>query len=417
METTNKMEKAAVKVLLLDTNGTFFDWGERINHTGRNWHVLRVSSNGEMLSYLKENRFQAIVVVSSGRIQADNDCFIKAMTLQPQAVRILLPGMPLSNTQLSYALDLVHRVYPDPDKIETIATEVEYLIKINGLVHKQKTRDYVLSLGQLPSPPMIYHKLSEALSSERSNSDHISGIIEQDPALAAKVLKIINSAYFGLGRQISSIHETVTLLGIRTLRGLSISGHLVSLYPPHRNWSYFSFERMNQRALLVARLAQQICKDLKTNQAVQDQSFVGGLLHDLGVLVLASQDPQSYRKIMVASAQKNTPLFLVEKRMLGVFHGEVGAFLLAQWKLPAPIVEAVLLHHTPQLSAGDSFSPLAAVHIADALITDTETEIGANLGNSLCEEYVQRLRLQTYMPQWQVAAKKLERAPASAQQQ
>ncbi|MCW8887071.1 MAG: HDOD domain-containing protein, partial [Motiliproteus sp.] len=223
-----------IQVLLVDTQRQFSDWSSKIHATGRDWNVLRVDSSAEMVAYLKETSFQAVVVVSTGRIQADNDCFLNTMSLQPGAVRIMLPGVPVSNTQMSYALDMVHRIFPDPGKLEYVASNIEYLIKVNRLVNKQKTRDYVLSLGQLPSPPMIYHKLSATLSSDRSNASHISAIIEQDPALAAKVLKMVNSAYFGLGRQISNIKEAVTLLGIRMLRGLSISGHLISLYPQHR---------------------------------------------------------------------------------------------------------------------------------------------------------------------------------------
>ncbi len=408
MQTATTPQPSQVKVLMLDPMGAQDDWCSRFNDTGRQWDVVCVNDSNALIASLKELEFQAVMVASSAAIQADNDCFIRAMALQPQAVRILLQGMPLNVTQMSHALDLVHRVFGEECSMQEIVAGTEYLIRVNRLIFKQKTRDYVLSLGQLPSPPQVYQELNQVLGSERSNASHIGAVIGKDPALAAKVLKVVNSAYFRLDRQISSIREAVTLLGIRMLRTLSLSGHLVSLYPEHRNWSYFSFERINQRAVQVGHLAQQICHEMNTSQATQDQALVAGLLHDLGLLVFASQDPQSYRKVMVMSAQKNTPLCVVEKKMLGLFHGEVAAFLLAQWKLPAAIVEAVLLHHTPQLSASEDFTPLAAVHIADALLPQAETEIGANLANSLSLDYLKRLGVSDRLPHWQASAKRIQ---------
>ncbi len=404
MMNTDTSKQPTLKVLMLDTQGVHADWQSEINSTGRYWDVLRVDNSSSLIAFMKESNYHAIAIASSNRIHADQDCFKKAMTMQPRAVRILLPGMPLSSTQTNRSQDLVHRIYSEQNSIPEIAADTEYLVRISRLIHKKPTRDYILSLGQLPSPPAVYRELNRALNSENSNAEQISDIIGQDPALAAKVLRVVNSAYFGIDRQISSIRESVTMLGIRTLRGLALSGHLMSLYPQHRNWSYFSFEELNRRAAMVARLAQYICREMKTSQAVQDQAFVGGLLHDLGLLVLASKDPQSYRKVMVLSAQKELPLCSVEKKMLGLFHGEVGAFLLAHWNLPAPIVEAVLLHHTPQLSVSSEFSPLAAVHIADSLLPQPETEIGANLSNRLMHDYLKRIGVADRVAQWQITA-------------
>ena len=395
---------SAVKVLMLDTQGEYFDWSCKVNEIARNWDVLRVDSCASMISFLNESKYHAVVLASSTRIHAEHDCLIKAIALQPRAVRIFLPGMPLSGTQMSRTQDLVHRTFCSQTALEEVITSTENLIKINRLIYKQKTREYVESLGQLPSAPQVYRDLNDALSSEQSNADHISRIVGQDPALAAKVLSVVNSAYFGLGRKISNIAEAVTLLGLRMLRALALSGHLISLYPQQRNWSYFSFDNLNQRAMLVARLANQICRDMKTSQAIQDQAFIAGLLHDLGLLVMASQDAQLYRKVLTVSAQKNTPLCSVEKKMLGLFHGEVAAYLLNHWKLPAAVTEAVLLHHTPQLSPGSDFSPLTAVHIADSLIPEAETEIGANLCNQLSMAYVKRVGVDKQISRWQVVA-------------
>ncbi len=214
-----------------------------------------------------------------------------------------------------------------------------------------------------------------------------------------------------VNRRIANIGEAITLLGLSMIRSMALSGHLVSQYPQHPHWSYFSFEQLNSRSLLVAQLAQQICQHMQLPQHIRDQAFISAILQDLGILLFASQDPKSYRKVMVRSAQDNIPLCAVEKKMLGIFHGEVAAFLLAQWQLPTAIAEAVLFRHTPQLSDHREFSPLTALHIADALIEPVTTEISANMKTRLRQDYLQQVGVWERLPAWQALAAEFNHQP------
>lgn len=400
-------KKAATKVhaLLLDPVQSH-NLTEASLRRETDWQLTLVTDLTEFSQHLQQQTVD-IVLISSSDLHACNQGFMDITNQQPQAVRILLHTNKTLPTSLAHLAELAHYCLNAHEAIRPFAQNSLQLVKLNRLVHKSKTADYVNSLGKLPSPPDIYQELSLALSSDKSNAKQISKIISKDPALAAKVLKVVNSAYFGLGRSISSIQEAVSLLGIRTLRALSISGQLLDQYPQHRNWSYFSFESINKRAVLVARLAQEICMDLELDTNLCDQAFIGGLLHDLGMLIFASQDSDSYRKIMVQSAQTGKHLCIIERQMLGVFHGEIAAFLLSHWKLPPAVTEAVLLHHTPQLSISREITPLTAVHIADCLLPEVTTEIGAHIGNTLSRGYVSRLGLENRLDAWNDQAVKL----------
>ena len=393
-------QKCRLKVLMLDTEGICFDWQSKINQTGRHWDILRTDNVDSMLSFLEQSRYHVIAIVSSQHMHQSWRCFAKARTLQPIAVRVQLPGMPMSEQQYEFSLNHAHRVFSDHSPIEEIARTVEYLVKINRLLNKQAIKSYLHTDRQLPTPPAIYEKLNHLLGSEQSSTDQISHIVSQDPALVATILKLVNSASFGLRRQISNIKDAVTLLGIRHLRALALSGHLTHKYPQNGSWSLFSFEQMNLRSLLVARLAHQLCVEQKASKIVQDQAFLAALLHNIGHLILASRDPDQYQSVMKYATEQQISICCAEKQLLGIYHGEAAAYLLNQWNLPNPIVEVALLHHTPQLSADTEFSPLTAVHIADAVIPTTSNAMNTDLSNRLSKSYLQRLGIDKRIKDW-----------------
>ncbi len=414
MAATETKPKGTLRVLMLDTEGVCFDLETRINQTGRHWDILRADSLNSMFCHMDESRYHVVAVVSSLNSWHDQDCLIKARALQPGAVRIQLPGIPMSGQEQDRFQDLVHRVFPEQSSPEVVAETTEYLVRVNRLVHKRDTSEYLSSDEQLMSPPAVYQQLNEVLSSDRSSAEQISRVIGQDPALAATVLKMANSAGYGMQYRISNIREAVSLLGVRLLRALALSGHLTRLFPQTRSWSSFSFERMNRRSMLVARLALQMCRDQDASKLVQDQAFVAGLLHDIGHLILAVRDPVRYREVMEYAADYQIGVCRAEKELLGLYHGEAAACVLSRWNLPAPVVEAVLLHHTPHLSIDTGFSPLTAVHIADAMLPSADNLMGADMKNRLSGSYLQKIGIVDELGRWKELVKEYRQISQTA---
>lgn len=407
MNARAKIQNHPLSVLMLDIEGDYYSWAQDVRHLGRNWDLLRVDSAGSLVSYLKEKEFQAIVVAPSTQHHRDQDCLLKSMNLQQQAIRVVLPGLMGSPSQISRTSELAHRVYDDSQSNSEIAQSIEIQVKLNKLINKPRNREFLSTGGPLPAAPQVYKELTDALNSANSSIPQIANIVQQDPALSAKVLKMVNSAFFGLNRPVSNIAEAVSLLGLRMLRGLALSGHLTDLYPQDKDWQAFSFDRVNARSLLVARLAMKIAKDMKANVAVQDQAFVAGLMHDIGTLYIASKAPARYQQVLQLSGERNAAICAVEKKVLGFFHGEIGAYLLAHMGLPAQVVEAVLLHHTPQLCGDHQFTPLTAVHVADALIPAIPSKSNAVLGNKLVTDYLKAAGVEQHIGRWHVEAKNM----------
>ena len=217
-------------------------------------------------------------------------------------------------------------------------------------------------------------------------------------------MKQVNSAFFGFNRTITDLKEAISMLGVRNLRSLALSSQLNSQFKSGNDWDRFSFEQLNQRSLLVARLAQALCRRAGANKITQDQAFLAGLLHDVGVLIMASHDADQYKKLLNYSVKKQKPIYLVEKASFGFFHGEVAGALLALWNLPPQVIEAVMLHHVPHLSKETSFSPLTAVHVADAMLPSVDVEGDCDLASSLSLRYLDQVGVMEEVPQWRIVA-------------
>ncbi len=398
-----------IKLLLIDTLGEHYNFGARMGCHQRGWNLLRIDSAEALVTSLRDHRYNAVIMAPSMRVDVDQAMLRKVMDAQPGAVRVMMPGMISSALQLGRSQDLTHRIYRANQSDTEIAISLDHQIKLARLVYKPANKAFFRAAGKLPAAPGVYRELTRALNNSNTDASHIATIVSQDPALAAKILSVVNSAYFGLEQQISSINHAVALLGARMIRGLALSGHLADIYPQGAAWSSFSFDRLNQRALLVARLAQKICTEKKMSPAMQDQAFMGGLLRDIGILCIAAQDPSHYQSVLAAAASKNASVCVAEKKMLGFFHGEIGALLLTQWNLPPQVCEAVLLHHTPHLSVDNEFTALTAVHIADALIPALKTASGADLSTSLSMAYITRLQLVADIPRWKIDANLMTR--------
>ena len=119
---------------------------------------------------------------------------------------------------------------------------------------------------------------------------------------------------------------------------------------------------------------------------------------------MASHNPEQYKKLLAYSVKKQKPIYLVEKASFGFFHGEVGAALLGLWNLPPQVVEAVMLHHVPHLSEDKEFSPLTAVHVADAMLPSVSVVGNCDMASTLSLRYLDQVGVMDDVPQWRIIA-------------
>jgi putative nucleotidyltransferase with HDIG domain len=197
--------------------------------------------------------------------------------------------------------------------------------------------------GQLPSLPEVYIRVTELLENESSTGLKIGEAVQSDPALTARILKMINSAYYGLQNPVTSISQAVTLLGRQQLKQVLVGSVLAGVFKDF-DVSAFPLRDFWQHCIKTAIIGRQLAMQ---NARVLDHEvfFTAGLLHDIGWLVIAKVNPGSYGQIIELARAENKDVIAVETEKLGVTHIDVGVALLEKWGIPGLITECVRKHH------------------------------------------------------------------------
>ena len=197
--------------------------------------------------------------------------------------------------------------------------------------------------GELPSLPEVYIRVTELLEAESSTADRIGAAVQTDPTLTARILKLINSAYFGLRNPVTSIPQAVTLLGRQQLQQLLIGSVLSGVFKDF-DLGAFPLRDFWQHSVKTAIIARQLAMQ---NARIIDHEafFTAGLLHDIGWLVIAKVNPGSFIQITELAKAQNREIIDVEADKFGVTHIEVGVALLEKWGIPGLIIECVRKHH------------------------------------------------------------------------
>ncbi len=208
--------------------------------------------------------------------------------------------------------------------------------------------------------------------------ERVSEIISRDVGMTAKILQLVNSAFFGLPEPAATPLDAACFLGLTTIRALVLSIHVFSQFDAAaiRN---FSVDQFTAHSWRTAQAAKKIAQLQHCSEPMPDQCFLAGLLHDVGQLILAAEMPRRYTVVLRAARETARPLWRVEQAEFGATHAEVGAYLLGLWGLPNPVVEAVALHHRPSQCVDRGFSPAFAVHVADALVHQSQPKADAEV--------------------------------------
>jgi len=227
--------------------------------------------------------------------------------------------------------------------------------------------------------------------------------VASDPSMTAKILQLVNSAFFGIARRVSNPTEAVQFLGVGRVRSLVLSLHVFSCFEKVHAKN-FSIERVWKHSLATGLVAQKIARMQRVDRAVVDETYVAGMLHDIGKVMLASSMPDEYEKAVNLAASEKLPLVEAEREIFGVTHAQVGAYLLGLWGLPITIVEAIAFHHHPQESAIKAFSPLTAVHAASALERQISEPESNPVELEIDTDYLSEIGLENQLESWREAA-------------
>lgn len=325
----------------------------------------------------------------------------------PATVRMILSGHA-DEENLKNGMKVAHQYLSKPCSAEMLREVITQVFKIQSCVSNLNLVASVGDPNQLPSLPKIYQELNAAIADENTTVRDIADIFARDMVLSAKLLQLINSPYFGLNRTISSLSEAINLIGIRKLNSLVLSVHIKMAFSINNPVLERYMESLWQDAVRVAELARHIAVSENQQQDRPDQAYLGGLLHNMGLLIFMSRNSEGMTTLLQQLDSSDMTLPDLEKAIFGFARSEAAAYVLSLWKIPPRIIEAVLLQYTPNETQYDSMNALTSVHVAACLLKPAVMENNDRLLDmNLDLVYLQRIGKLDRLPEWQKLADKI----------
>jgi putative nucleotidyltransferase with HDIG domain len=360
------------------------------------WEIALANSGPEAMETMAQTPFD--VVITDMRMPGMDGAqlldLVKARF--PQTVRIILSGQSDRETILR-SVGPSHQYLSKPCDVDELKQKLTRAFALRDMLDNPHLKEVICRLKTVPSLPGLYVAVSEALRSPETTLKQIGDLVEQDMGMCAKVLQLVNSAFFGLACHVSSPHQAIALIGFENLKALVLSVEVFSGFGKQRTQD---LSILWNHSMATASFAKAIAKVQLSPNAMVDDAFVAGLLHDIGRLVLASAFGDEYRQVMRKAAEPGASLAVCEGEAFGCTHNVAGAYLLGLWGLADPVVEAVAWHHQPSRAQSVSFSALIAVHAADCYENQCHVGTGFEENSAIDESLLGQLGLQQQVPLW-----------------
>lgn len=335
----------------------------RLHRLRSEWDMAFADSGANAVQMLAERPFD-VIVTDVQMPHMDGTELLRIVSQQwPHMVRIILSGYSES-AQATRLASLAHQSLSKPCAPQQLESVVKRCLSLQQLLDAPHLRAVVGRIRTVPAMPQVYASLRGALADESTSAGQIGEIIAADPAVTAKVLQMVNSAFFRLARRITRVDQAVAYLGFMAIRNLTLTAEVFSSWSQSGVPGSFDFERMQSHVQTVATAAAALARDTP----FADDALLAGLLHDIGYWVLGAELPVELARAVDLAQRERLALEAAETAVIGASHAEVGAYLLGLWGLPYPVVEAVAHHHSPQSVGAQEFDTLAALAAAQSLV-------------------------------------------------
>lgn len=387
------------RILFVDDDTNVLEGLRRMLRSMRHqWEMEFTVSGREALQVMDGTPFD--LVVSDMRMPEMNgvELLEEVQLRSPASIRFILSGHADSELTLR-SVGVAHQFLSKPCDAETLIAAVGRAAELRSLLGDERLVRIATQIGALPSLPSLRLQLTDALHDRPPSLVRIGQIVARDISMTAKVLQIVNSAFFGLPRPVSNPLEAVTHLGVERMQLLVLSTETASQIETEGAGADFAVDLWNHAAA-TGTLAKRIAESEQAQRRVADESFAAGLLHDVGKLILATHLNDLYRRSVDLANGRNVAGWMAEREVFGATHADVGAYLLGLWGLPDPIVEAVAMHHRPRELSRNTFGALTAVHVANALDHASRSKSDTVPEAAVDSEYLNDLRLIDRLPQW-----------------
>jgi len=381
---------------------------------GEDWQFEFVENGFQALQIMAAQPFHIIVSDLEMPGMNGEQLLTEVKHLYPHTARIILCWN--ADRPVLYRLfGTAHEYLIKPCDPKVVQETLNRVFPRNHLLTSSSMAHLASQLSNIPSLPALYVELARDIGAENASLSRAGEIIAREPGLRAKILRLVNSKLFGLDRRVANLAEAAVLAGVETIKSLVISLKVFSQFDAAQLRAC-QLDGLWSHSWVTAVLARRICVKEKADPRLIDHAFLGGLLHDVGRMVLAANLTGLYRSALSMAKTKNILIHETEQAVFGATHAEVGGYLLGLWGLPDPVIEGVIYHHLPSQSLEQGFSALTAVHVANELEEETSGTSGAERANLVDLNYLAGMNLMERYPVWQEVcwnASKLQMASES----
>lgn len=356
-----------LSVLFVDDDARMLSsLGRLLSARHLDWNARFATGGRAAMDILKESPCD--VVVCDADLHDMNGSALLALVKDrwPMTLRVLLTEQ-MTSKPASSLLKAAHQLLAKPCPADQLVEAVESVCSLRHLYMNEAVLSIVHRLEHLPVLPQVYVELVEELRRSECSAASLGAIIARDMGLAAGILKLVNSPYFGMSRRVESPQQAVSFLGVGILKGLVIYEKVFKTMDIDR-FPDFNVERLWSHCLDTARCLKAVAKSEGLDGRDLEHAFSAGLLHDIGKVVLAEGCPAEFGEVLRKCQAENLPLVEAEAALMGVTHAEVGAYVLGLWGFPRAVVNAIAGHHEPCRSEPDFLT--AALHCVDVIIHD-----------------------------------------------
>jgi HD-like signal output (HDOD) protein len=361
-----------LRILFVDDERILLDaLKSRMRRQRTVWSMRFVESGQAALAALDQE--EADVVVTDSRMPGMEgpELLQQLKERHPQALRILLSGAADERAVLD-GLRVAHQYLVKPCPSEQLVAVVDHLSDLRKSFSNEAMQRVIHQVDRLPAATGVQAELAQLLADPDVDLKKVGAVAERDPALSVRLLRLANSAFHGGLQPVTQVASAVARLGTGLVHGIILGSQVLSAVESALGEHRAQVERAQERALKVAVAASRLLKGEGRSGA-----YLGGLLHDVGGLVLLSSLPE-HRSVLFDGAPWAFQRAVREKQLLGFTHAEVGAYLLGTWGLPAALVETVARQHAPPVVGKGLLDAAGAVHLAQGFVMEAEAKQGGS---------------------------------------
>lgn len=230
---------------------------------------------------------------------------------------------------------------------------------------QKKILEKISNLSSIPTLPSIIGQITCLLQNPKTSAEELGRAITSDQALAAKVLKLVNSAFYGFPGRISTITHAIVILGFSTIKNVVLTASILDMFKKKSDNTDFDIEQFWVHSISCGAAAKSIARF--TDNKRKEECFIAGLIHDLGKILLYQYLPELFMETYTFSIRNKLLFYESELQLFKITHQEIGGTLAERWNLPQMLQQAIKYHHNPH-PAQEYFSTTSIVHCADILV-------------------------------------------------